>query len=146
MVNPFKEVNWNPGTPERRKFAQSLVIGFPCVAALMLLMGRYASGAWNVKPSLWVGGVGVAVGLILWAAPAIAKPFYVAWYFIGCCVGIVVTNVLLVATYYLIMTSVGLLMRALGRAPIQKSFDRNAKTYWQDAPPATDAGRYYSQF
>ena len=33
MVNPFKEVNWNPGPRERRKFALSLIIGFPCIAA-----------------------------------------------------------------------------------------------------------------
>ncbi|MFT4587452.1 MAG: hypothetical protein ACI9VS_002084, partial [Candidatus Binatia bacterium] len=29
MLNPFKEVDWNPDLPARRKFAVSLVIGFP---------------------------------------------------------------------------------------------------------------------
>ena len=29
MVNPFNEVSWNPDLRERRKFALSLVIGFP---------------------------------------------------------------------------------------------------------------------
>ena len=47
MVNPFKEVNWRPDVAERRKFALSLMIGFPCVALLFLLAGRLARGSWS---------------------------------------------------------------------------------------------------
>ena len=45
MVNPFKEVNWNPGPQERRKFALSLVIGFPCIAVVLLVLAAVAFAA-----------------------------------------------------------------------------------------------------
>ena len=37
MINPFKETNWKPGVTERRKFTKCLVIGFPSVAALLVV-------------------------------------------------------------------------------------------------------------
>ena len=39
MLNPLAEINWEPTVNERRKFALTLVIGFPCVALVLLLMG-----------------------------------------------------------------------------------------------------------
>ena len=95
MVNPFKEVNWNPGLDERRSFAKSLIIGFPCVAVALLLIRRMTSGAWHTELSLWIGGVGIALGILFFLIPQIAKPFYLLWYCIACCIGIVVGNVLL---------------------------------------------------
>src|ERR1043166_8992129 len=71
MVNPFKEVNWKPGLADLRKFARSLVIGFPCVAVVLLLAGRLHSqtGAWNFRPPLLVGGIGVAFVRLFLACP-----------------------------------------------------------------------------
>ncbi len=37
MLNPFKEVNWHPDLATRRTFARSLVIGFPCLAVVLVL-------------------------------------------------------------------------------------------------------------
>jgi len=60
MVNPFKEVNWNPGPQERRKFALSLVIGLPCVAAVLLVLGWLRGRGWNFPLTAIVGGGGLA--------------------------------------------------------------------------------------
>ena len=146
MMNPYKEINWNPGLEERRKFARSLMIGFPCVAVLLLLSGWLHSGLWRFKPALYIGTVGVAIGLLLLALPGIAKPFYFVWYGIACAIGLVVGNILLGLVYYLIITSIGLIMRIAGRRPICKSLDRRAQTYWRDVEPVTDPQRYYRQF
>ncbi len=148
MVNPFKEVNWKPGLADLRKFARSLVIGFPCVAVVLLLVGRLHAhtGAWNLKPPLLVGGIGVAFGLVFLALPAIAKPFYLVWYFVASCIGLVVGNVLLSVSFYVFVTSVGLLKRTFGRQAVRKTVDRQASSYWQDADQPSDPQRYYSQF
>lgn len=145
MLNPFKDVNWNPGPAERRTFARSLVIGFPAVALFLSIVTRLTAHAW--KPFfLWMGLVGLGVGLLLWALPQIARPFYVVWYFMGCCVGIVIGNVLFSAFFYLILTPLGLLMRATGRDPLGKKFSKDAPTYWRDAEKVVDVKRYYRQF
>ncbi len=146
MVNPFKEVNWNPGLRERRKFALSLVIGFPCIALILLLLGVLRGKGWNFPLAAILGGGGLALGLILLALPQVARPFYVAWYFVACCIGTVVGNLALGIVFFVLVTGLGLLMRALGRRSMRKTFDRQATTYWQDAEPVEDANRYYRQF
>lgn len=146
MLNPFKEVNWQPDTAARRTFATSLVIGFPCVALVFLLAGWLAGKGWNVSFALKLGGIGAAAGVLFYAVPVIAKPVYVVWYALACCIGLVVGNVLLGLIFYVLVTGIGLVKRLVGRQPIRKTPDRQAKTYWIDAPPAPEAKRYYRQF
>lgn len=145
MMNPFKEVNWAPGFAEKRKFALSLLIGFPCLAAVLALVTRLSTHSW--KPFFgWLAIIGAGVGLVLWLLPQIARPFYLVWYFLACCLGLVVGNVLLSAFYFLILTPIGLLLRAFGRDPLRKGFDRHRATYWHDAEKTIDPARYYQQF
>lgn len=145
MINPFKETNWNPGIAERRTFARSLIVGFPILAAVLALVARLSTGGW--KPGfLWLAVIGCAVGAVLWLLPQIAKPFYLVWYFAACSMGIVVSNLLLTAFYYFVITPVGLFMRALGRDPMKRRFDRTAKTYWREAEKGIAAERYFRQF
>ena len=146
MVNPFKEVNWNPGPQERRKFALSLVIGFPWIAVVLLLLGWLRGKGWNLPLAAEVGGGGLAVGLLLLALPQIARPIYVGWYFVACCIGTVVGNLALGIVFFVLVTGLGLLMRALGRRPVRKTFDKRAATYWQDPEQVDDPNRYYRQF
>ena len=148
MVNPFKDVQWNPDVAERRKFAKSLVIGFPAIALIFLVIGWIARGQWdaNLKLALWLAIAGAGAGVLFWLVPQIAKPFYMVWYFLACCIGIVVGNVLLSAFYYLIFTPAGLLRRSLSKGGLKKGFQKNAATYWKDVPPEKDPARYYQQF
>jgi hypothetical protein len=146
MLNPFKEINWEPDRNERQKFARSLIIGFPFVALLLILAGRWHTGLWRIDGPLWICGVGVCAGMLFLVLPAIARPFYVTWYFVGACIGIVVGNVLLAAAFYILITGIGLLKRLFGRQPILKKPDKSAATYWREADQPADPQRYYSQY
>lgn len=146
MINPFKEVNWSPGWAERRSFAISLIVGFPCVAAALLLVHRWSSGQWSMGFPLWLAGAGAAVGIVLWLVPSFARPVYVAWYFLGCCIGFVVSNILLSAFYYVAVTAMGLAMRAAGKSRLPMRFDKSKPTYWVDARQVNDPKRYFNQF
>ncbi len=145
MLNPFKDVNWKPDVGERKKFALSLTLGFLIIALILALVTRLSSHAW--KPFfLWLGVVGFITGAILWLIPQIARPFYAIWFFLGCCVGIVMGNTLFALFYYLLLTPMGLVMRLAGRDPLRKKFDRSAPSYWRDAEKVVDVKRYYRQF
>ena len=146
MLNPFKEVDWNPDLPARRKFAASLIIGFPVIAIVILLLGRFFGGEWKPLIPMWMAGGGAFIGAALWAVPQIAKPFYIVWFGFGCSMGIVIGNLLLSAFFYLLITPFGLARRLAKSRPIAKSFDPAAKTYWRDAPPNDDPKRYYRQY
>jgi len=145
MINPFADVNWDPNLAERRKFAISLIIGFPIVATILSVIMRLTSHSWKPFP-LWLGAIGLTVGILLWLVPQIAKPFYMVWYFLACSIGIVVANVLFSAFYYLILTPIGICMRATGSMTFSKGFAKNQNTYWKDVTPVTDPKRYYRQF
>lgn len=146
MVNPFKEVNWNPDTAALRTFARSLVIGFPCIAVAFLLAGFLAGKGWNLSFALKLGGFGAVAGVLFYAAPGIAKPSYIVWYALACCIGLVVGNVVLALIFYVLVTGIGLVKRLFGSQPIRKTPDPQAKTYWLAAAPPSNPKRYFSQF
>ena len=146
MLNPFKEVNWNPDTAARRTFAKSLVIGFPCLAVLLLLAGYFTGKGWNFGLALKLGGLGAGFGVLFYALPVIARPFYVGWYALACCIGLVVGNVVLALIFYVLVTGIGLVKRLFGSQPIRKTPDPQAKTYWLAAAPPSNPKRYFSQF
>jgi len=146
MVNPFQEVNWRPGLVERRKFAVSLMIGFPCLAVIMLLGRRLLAHQWRFVPAMELAGGGFGAGLFFWTIPTVALPFYWVWYFLSCCIGIILGNFLLMLFFYTIVTATGAVLRLLGRTPISKRIDKKAASYWQDAEPSPAAERYFRQF
>ena len=47
---------------------------------------------------------------------------------------------------FVLVTGIGLLMRAFGRRPVRKTFDKRAATHWQDAEHVDDPNRCYRQF
>ncbi len=145
MINPFTDIRWNPGRAERRNFARSLVIGFPGIAAIFAIAGWVKTHAFP-EWTFWLAAMGAGAGVILWLIPQIARPFYLAWFFLACCIGIVVSNALLAAFYYLVITPMGLVMRACGRDPMKRRFDRAASTYWRAADKTVDPRRYFRQF
>jgi len=144
MMNPFTEVNWDPGLKEKRSFARSLIIGFPAIAVFFSVVNWLSRH--SAKPFfLWLGVIGFAVGVVLWFLPAIAKPFYLLWYFVACCMGFVIGNALFSLFFYLIFTPLGLVVR--GRSKFKnKGFDKAAATYWRDTEKVVDLNRYYRQF
>jgi hypothetical protein len=145
MVNPFKDTNWNPGLAEKRSFAKSLIIGFPALAVLFTLTGWLKTHSFPASTP-WLALIGAGAGVVLWLLPQIAKPFYLAWYFVACCMGIVVSNLLIATFFYLVITPAALLMRLLGRDPMHRRWDRSATTYWHEAEKPVDPNQYFRQF
>jgi hypothetical protein len=146
MLNPFKDVDWKPNRAKRREFARSLIIGFPCVAVVLLVLGWVRTGAWNFHGPLVVGGVGVGLGLIFWAMPGIARPFYCVWYAVACAIGLVMGNVLLGLVFFLFFTAIGWAKRTMGKQALQRTPDKQAASYWVDVKGAEDPRSYYRQF
>ena len=144
MINPFRETNWNPSPRELRSFGKVIAIGFPIVALLLgapAWVRSHSLPAW----SLWLGGVGLGAGLACMLMPRMARPLYLAWMAVGCCIGLVVANVLLAAIYFLVVTPIGLALRVTGRDPLRRGIERGRASYWDDAQKSDDAERYFRQ-
>ena len=146
MLNPFADINWKPERKEMNKFALSLMIGFPCIALIFALVA-WVRGAGLTAFPLWLGGTGLVAGALLRILPSVVvRPFYLAWYFLAACMGLVMGNVIFGLFYYALFTPIGMIVRALGKLSLKKGFDPKAATYWQDAEKSVDPARYYRQF
>ena len=147
MINPFKEINWKPQPTDLSKFAWSLVIGFPCIAVVFFLVTWIKVGSVpDASFFLKLGSVGIAVGLVSRLVPIIARPLYVVWYALACCIGIVMANLLFALMFYGLFTPMGLFMRLIGRDALKLKFQRGTPTYWQDAEPAPPSAQYFRQY
>jgi hypothetical protein len=146
MINPFRDVDWNPSRDKRRAFGLSLMIGFPIIALVLLAAGYVRGYGWNIPLAIGIGGGGALAGAVFRLFPGIARPFYLAWYFVACCIGIVVANVFMATVFYVFVAGLGLVMRAVGRKAFTKTVDRAASTYWLDAGPRPDRARYFRQY
>jgi len=145
MVNPFKDVNWKPDQAALRSFGVSLMIGFPVIAGVLAGLGWLRTHSIPEWPIFLAAG-GFAAGLLFWSVPIVARPFYFVWYFVGCCIGLVLTNLLLAAFFYGVITPFGAMLRACGRNHLRRPRDPSASTYWHETEKSIDPPRYFRQF
>jgi hypothetical protein len=147
MINPFKEINWQPGSTDLHKFARSLVIGFPVIAVVFFLV-KWLKTHHQPDPAFFLklGVIGAAVGVVCWLVPIVARPLYYVWYALAACIGIVMANLLFTLMFYGLFTPLGLFMRLIGRDPLNLRWKKDAATHWQDAEPTPPASRYFSQY
>jgi hypothetical protein len=145
MLNPLKEINWTPEAKDLRKFALSLIIGFPCIALVFFYVTWFKSGA-QPAPDFFLklGGIGALVGLICLLVPIIARPLYYIWYAIAGVMGLIMGNLIFGLMFYALFTPIGLVMKLIGRDPLQLK-PKKTTTYWLDAPPSPPAASYFSQ-
>ena len=94
-------------------------------------------GAIGLWPALIRGGDArtwcliVAVLLIVPAvtAPAVLWPAHRAWMALGAVLGWINTRLILGLVFFVVITPIGLVLRALGRDPMHRAFEPHATTY-----------------
>lgn len=109
-----------------------------------LLVGGVLVGlgllAWQRYPT--AGPVLVGLGVLMVGAglvwPRRLKWVYVAWMGLGLVLGHVVSTVLLVLIFYLVVTPLGLLARALGKDFLDRKWDAQSPSYWISRPLQKD--------
>jgi large-conductance mechanosensitive channel len=69
----------------------------------------------------------MAASLIL---PSALRPFNLLWFKFGLLMQKVVNPLIMALMFFVVITPIGLLMRALGRDLLLQKFDATAKTYW----------------
>jgi hypothetical protein len=89
------------------------------------------------------GGLSALLSL---AWPRGNRPLYVGLVVVSYPIGYVMSYVLLGLLFFGVIAPIGALMRALGKDPLERRYDKNAKTYWSDARPARPKSDYFRQF
>ncbi len=129
-------------TPSRRTllaFALGLPLFFGSIGAF-----RWNAGATSVAVAFWAaGGVLSAVALLV---PRARRSLYIGWMAACYPVAWTVSQALLFVVYFLVATPMALVLRAVGRDPMQRKFDKTAASYWVVRSPRIDGTRYFRQF
>ena len=133
------DVNWNPSRKELRQFAGIWLVFFSLLGAWWWVDGSQTVARWMWVAAAVVGTIGLAV-------PVSVKPIYVGWMALAFPIGWTVSHLLLGAIYYLVLTPIGLLLRASGNDPMKRAFDRDAETYWVEHRTGDDPSTYFRQF
>ena len=133
MINPFKEINWNPGDEEIRTFGRSMLVGF-LVIALIVLVASIATKPFDeaLAAPIAVSLTGFFLHVLSRLGVTICKPFYLVWHFLAASIGIVVANLLLLFYYYLLLSPFAVLFRiTTGRDPLKLKRDVNRRSEWE---------------
>ena len=108
-----------------------------------------AATAW-FGDSTTVVAAGVAIGATL-LCTAIAAPKRLRLPFVAACyatapIGIVVGEVLTAALYFAVIWPIAMLMKLVGRDPLERRIEPERPTYWTPKPATGPARRYLRQY
>ncbi|RMH35932.1 MAG: hypothetical protein D6690_07580 [Nitrospirae bacterium] len=98
---------------------------------LALVFGVLLPWSWGLEniPNFWWIGAGLLV--VAWALVAAdsMRGLYRGWMHVAMWIGDVVNMMILSIVYFLVVTPMGIIMRALGKDPMHREPDPGAKTY-----------------
>jgi hypothetical protein len=125
--------------PTERSFG--LTIGAVCIAIGALFLWRANRAGWVGISS---GAVLVALGL---SVPRVLRPLNVAWWWLGKVLNAIVSPVVMGVIFFVVLTPVSLLLRALKRDALNLGFEPDKKTYWVERrPPGPAPDSFPRQF
>jgi len=107
---------------ELKRFGVTVAIPLVLLAALGVWRGH------TILPAL-LGGLAAALGGLALLAPGLLSPIHTLWMGGVHALAWVNTRVLLGLVYFLIMTTTGVVMRLMGRDPLDRRL-RDRPSYW----------------
>jgi hypothetical protein len=143
------ELNLRPDARTLRNFGFISLAGFGFLALIAFKEWLvFSFGLGDARLPL----TGVFLGLALYALgaslvyPKANWPLYVGLTLVSFPIGLVVSFVIMTTLFYVIVAPVGLVLRAMGKDPMDRRFRPEAPSYWAGArrPRAKEA--YFRQF
>jgi Saxitoxin biosynthesis operon protein SxtJ len=134
------DLNLNPSKKELRVF------GLCALAFLCLLAWIVARRTGSVPAGGAIAGLGIVVAGLALTVPQVLRPVWIVLMVVNYPIGWVVTHVVMALIFYLVVTPVGVIMRLTGRDPMERAFDRSAKTYWKPRRTDSASARYFRQY
>ena len=129
--------------PTRRELLWFGLILFAVLGVVGLLV-YWKFQAPSVASKIWAVGGGLTAAY--YAFRPVRRPLYFGWMYATFPIGWIISHTVLAFVFYLVLTPVGLIMRALGHDPMRSGFDREAESYWIKENPHRNLAGYFRQF
>lgn len=143
------EINLRPDTRTLRQFGFIAIAGFGFVATIAHFEALiFAAGLGSAKPYVVNGFVGLAAysGIFSLIYPKANTPVYVGLTLLSYPIGLVLSYLIMGTLFFGIITPTGIVMRIIGRDPLDRKFEPEAETYWHDCRLPRDKADYFRQF
>jgi hypothetical protein len=146
-MNVIQEIKDEIRAARRVPSSRDLTILAALFLVLPGLIGTYQL-LWKGSGSGWswiIAGVVLAACRLI---PPLFRGIYSFWIGFSIVLGYFVSRILLTLVFLIVVTPTGLIMRALGKDPMERKLDPNATTYWQRKEQESDTSieRYERQF
>lgn len=133
-------INLNPSPRHLRQFGVIWLVFFGVLAALTWRR----SGSWPASAAIGAVALVPPLAGMIWLP--VLRWCYISLTILTFPIGFVLSHVVLAIVFYLVITPIGLIMRAAGRDPMSRPLDRAARSYWVRREPPADLKRYFRQF
>ena len=135
------KIQRNPTASQLRWFG---LLWLPAFCGMLGFLGLRFSGSLLLAEIVW--GVGVVLALAGMASRPLLRLIYLGLIYLTWPIGWVVSHTLLLITYYLVLTPVGLALRLVGRDGLRRRLEPDSDTYWEARPPTRDTEGYFRQY
>jgi len=114
-----------------RNFGLVLAAGFTLIALLPLLHGGNFR-AWAII----IATIFLVPAIFF---PRVLRPLNLLWFKFGLLLGNIVAPIVISVVFFVIITPMALLMRLIGKDPLNRAWDPNSQTYWIKRDEQTDS-------
>lgn len=142
-------LSFQPEAKQLRQFGWVALAAFGALGGWALYAGRllgFELGAAATPAGAGLVGLGALSAAFSAFAPRLNRPLFLALMVVAFPIGWGVSHAVLLVFYVGFVTPIGLLLRAVGRDPMRRRFEKGASTYWVRHAPVTDRRRYFRQF
>lgn len=129
----FEEIR---GADVSDRAVQATMRAFFVVGLVVSVWWSWTVGTWTSLVT-WSPALIAALlwGLAAWA-PVLLRPLHLVWMTFALVLGFFMTRVILFLVFFTLVTPIGLVMRILGRDPLDKGTDKDAASWWIRRPPS----------
>lgn len=86
----------------------------------------------------WAAAIAAGFASVAIIRPGVLRPANALWARFGALLHSIVSPIVLGFMFFIVITPLGLLMRVLGKNPLQLRYDRSLATYWIERQPADE--------
>lgn len=141
------EIDWQPSERQLRQFGWIALVGLPLAGWLFSGRPWPIASATSLQMTVItvLAGAGVACAALAAVRPRLLRLPFLGAMLLALPIGLVVSELMLVAIYFLVFAPVALLFKLIGRDALDRRFDRAAASYWRPKAQPHGVESYFRQ-